>query len=164
MNGALFAAIRVIRNFYSMTNCSRTTHGPLRQIGMLLYMIYFITMQVLSFFMVGSFYASIKLFFVNYFKQVTDSPTFATDHEGLYNFFNGSDGIGFSTLFSYAYVSLVVFTVLISLAAPIDRAIEYFRVIAAVFSVFTVLSIVGISLFLLKTGFYPPVKEYDPDT
>ena len=44
MNGALFAAFRVIRNFYSMTNCSRTTHGPVRQIGMLIYMVYFITM------------------------------------------------------------------------------------------------------------------------
>jgi hypothetical protein len=158
MNGALFAAFRVIRNFYSMVNCSRTTHGPVRQLGMLLYMIYFMTMQVLSFFMVGSFYASIKLFFVNYFHQLTDDPNFASNHEDLYNFFNGSTGVGFSTLFTYAYVSLVVFTVLISLAAPIDRAIEYFRVIAAVFSVFTVLSILGIGLFLWNTGFYPPVK------
>ena len=108
--------------------------------------------------MVGSFYASIKLFFVNYFHQLTDDPNFANDHEDLYNFFNGTTGIGFSTLFSYAYLSLVVFTVLISLAAPIDRAIEYFRVIAAVFSVFTILSILGIGLFLFNTGFYPPVK------
>jgi hypothetical protein len=57
-----------------------------------------------------------------------------------------------------------VFTVLVSLAAPIDRAIEYFRIVAAVFSVFTILSIVGISIFLLGTGFYPPVKQYNPTT
>jgi len=53
--------------------------------------------------------------------------------------------------------------VLVSLAAPIERAIEYFRIVAAIFSVFTILSIVGIVIFLWGTGFYPPVKEYDPD-
>jgi hypothetical protein len=53
---------------------------------------------------------------------------------------------------------------LVSLAAPIDKAIEYFRVVASVFSVFTILSIVGIIFFLVNTGFYPPVKEYDPTT
>lgn len=84
--------------------------------------------------------------------------------QALYKFFNGTDGIGFSTLFSYSYASLLVFTCLVSLAAPIDRAIEYFRIVAAVFSVFTILSIVGISVFLYGTGFYPPVKQYDPDT
>ena len=125
---------------------------------MLLYMIYFFTMQVLSFFMVGSFYVSIKLFFINYFKQLTDSPDFARNDQGLYEFFNGTTSIGFSTLFTYGYASLIVFTVLVSLAAPIDRAIEYFRIVAAVFSVFTILSIVGISIFLWGTGFYPPVK------
>jgi chitin synthase len=164
MNGALFAAFRVIRNFYNMTNCSKTTHGPIRQLGMLLYMIYFLTMQVLSFFMVGSFYVSIKLFFVNYFKQLTDSPDFAKNDETIYKFFNGSDGIGFSTVFSYGYVSLLVLCILVSLAAPIDRAIEYFKVVAVIFSVFTILSIFGITVFLIGTGFYPPVKQYDPST
>ena len=67
-------------------------------------------------------------------------------------------------MFTYGYASLIVFTTLVSLAAPIDRAIEYFRVVAAVFSVFTILSIAGITIFLLGTGFYPPVKQYDPDT
>jgi chitin synthase len=63
MNGALFAAFRVLGNFYAMVSCSRGTHGCLRQLGMCVYLCYFATMQLLSFFMVGSFYVSIKLFF-----------------------------------------------------------------------------------------------------
>jgi chitin synthase len=63
MNGALFAAFRVIRNTYEMIGCQRTTHGFISQCGIAFYMFYFITMQFMSFFMVGSFYVSIKLFF-----------------------------------------------------------------------------------------------------
>mmetsp|Transcript_9471 Transcript_9471/g.14524 ORF Transcript_9471/g.14524 Transcript_9471/m.14524 type:complete len:138 (+) Transcript_9471:981-1394(+) len=68
MNGALFAAFRVMRNFFLMVSCSHTTHHPLRQIGMFLFMIYFVTMQVLSFFLVGAYYASITMFFRSYFQ------------------------------------------------------------------------------------------------
>jgi len=39
----------------------------------------------------------------------------------------------------------------------------YFRIIAAVFSVLTILSIIGIAVFLAEQGFYPPVMEWDQD-
>ena len=49
MNGALFAAYRVIGNFRNMVGCSRTTHSCFvcsvpQQLGMMLYMLFFITM------------------------------------------------------------------------------------------------------------------------
>lgn len=56
---------------------------------MLIYMIYFVTMQIMSFFMVGSFYVSIKLFFQNYFIFLTDNSKFADGESFLYRFFNG---------------------------------------------------------------------------
>lgn len=165
MNGALFAAYRVVANFYNMTRCERTSHGVVSQFFMLIYMTYFFTLQILSFFLIGSFYVSIKLFFVDYFKQLTDSPSFAYNNVAIYTFFNGANGttIGFSTLFSFTYAALLMFTIFISTAAPIDRAIVYFRVIASVFSVLTILSIIGIATFLTQTGFYPPVKQYIVD-
>ena len=79
-------------------------------------------------------------------------------------FFNRNDDIGFSSVFSFVYVSLLMFTILISIAAPIDGAIPYFRVVAGIFSVLTIISVVGIASFLTETGFLPPVKEYDPET
>ena len=131
---------------------------------MFLYMVYFVTMQIMSFFMVGSFYVSIKLFFQNYFIHITDNPKFADSEQFLYRFFNGQTTIGFSTLFSYGYVILLVFTCLVSLAVPIDRAVSYFRIIASIFSVLTILSLMGISIFLIEAGFYPPEEVWNPAT
>lgn len=67
----------------------------------------------------------------------------------MYNFFNGgNDTIGFATIFSFIYAALIMFTIFISIAVPIDRAIVYFRVVASFFSVLTILSIIGIATFL----------------
>jgi len=118
----------------------------------------------MSFFMVGSFYVSIKLFYKNYFRQLTNTPNFNWKHPDLWNFFDGEDGIGFSTLFGYSYSILLIFTGLVSIATPIDRAVSYFKIIAIIFSVLTILSIVGIVAFLIGTGFWPHEKQYNPDT
>ena len=131
---------------------------------MFIYMIYFLTMQIFSFFMVGSFYVSIKLFFYNYFKQLTDSSKFAAKNPELYQFFAGVAPINFPMLFSYFYVVLIIMSVLVSLAVPIDKAINYFRVIAGIFSVFTVASLFGIAAFLIGTGFYPEEMQYNEST
>lgn len=141
-----------------MTFGPQSTHPIKAKIGMVMFMIYFITMQIFSFFLVGSFYVSVKLFFTNYFKQLTDKSSFANNYPALWNFFNDVDEISFSVLFTYAYASLVIFTTLISIASPIDRAIHYFIVIASVLSFFTICSIVGITVFLAETGFYPEEK------
>jgi len=87
MNGALFAAFRVLTNFTNMINCSRTTHTLPRMMGMIIYLIYFAAMQILSFFLVGSFFISIRLFYSNFFKQITDAPGFREKHTFIYHFF-----------------------------------------------------------------------------
>lgn len=73
-NGALFAALRVINNIFTMISCSRTKHHPIRQIGMAFFLLYFFTMQILSFFLVGMYYASVKVFYSSFFSQLTDKP------------------------------------------------------------------------------------------
>ena len=128
-----------------------------------MFMVYFFTMQIFSFFLVGSFYVTTKLFFANYFKQLTDKSTFANNYPSIWAFFNGDDEFSFSVLFTYAYACLVIFSVLISIASPIDRAIEKFKIIGAVLSVFTLISIFGIAIFLAQTGFYPAEMQYDRD-
>ena len=55
-------------------------------------------------------------------------------------------------------------SVLISLAVPIDKAINYFRVIAGIFSIFTIASLIGITAFLIGTGFYPEEMQYNEGT
>lgn len=75
-NGSLFAAFRVIRNAFTILNCGRTTHSCTRQLGMVIFLIFFVTMQLLSFFLIGSYYASVKLFYSNFFRQLTDTDDY----------------------------------------------------------------------------------------
>ena len=58
----------------------------------------------------------------------------------------------FATVFSYVYMSFIIFCVLLSLAAPIDKSMTYFRFISAVFSAFTIMTLVGTILFIKSEG------------
>ena len=148
MNGALFAAFRVINNYYNMVSCFRTSHSVTRQIGMFFYVIYFMIMQVFSFFMVGFLYVSIKLFFVSVFRNILDEGDYSKNWPHLYNFFMNNTGFCFSVVFTYCYAIMIGFTILSSIAIPINRAISYFRVIAFIFSILTISSFVGIAVFM----------------
>ena len=85
--------------------------------------------------------------------------TFKKNSPWLWSFFNGGT-LGFATIFAYSYVVLLMACVLVSIAAPIDRAMPYFRVISVFFSVFTLASLAGISFFLAETGFFIREMEY----
>lgn len=63
MNGALFAAWRVIFNFLMMVNCGKSTKHPLyRQVGVFIFMMYYLFNQLMLFVIVGIFYLCIKIF------------------------------------------------------------------------------------------------------
>lgn len=117
----------------------------------------------------GSFYVSVKLFFVDLFKQVLNDPFYYNNYTGIYCFFVGGYGscsaaeITFDVLFTWVYACLVIFSVIISLASPIEKAMTYFIVIASVMSFFTNISIIGIAFFLAKTGFRPATKCFHGD-
>ena len=64
MNGALFAALRVIKNSHNMVGFSRTTHSLGQKIMMISFMLYFYVQQLMTFFMVATYYVTIKFFFV----------------------------------------------------------------------------------------------------
>lgn len=114
--------------------------------------------------MLGSFYISIKIFFTNYFSQLTDSTAFAEKFPNLWKFFNDPGSFGFTSIFAYFYVILLIITVLTSIAAPIDRAMSYFRLIAAIFSVLTMMSLIGIAVFMGHTGFFPEEQTFNTKT
>jgi len=77
MNGTLFASFRVMNNYYNIVNCSRTSHPFAYQFGMFFYVIYFMIMQLFSFFMVGFLYVTIKLFFVSVFRNILDEGNYS---------------------------------------------------------------------------------------
>lgn len=64
MNGALFAAWRVIINCLNLIGIKRRTDHPFyRSVGMMIFMFYFINNWILQFFVVGSLFLAIKTFF-----------------------------------------------------------------------------------------------------
>mmetsp|Transcript_15193 Transcript_15193/g.23460 ORF Transcript_15193/g.23460 Transcript_15193/m.23460 type:complete len:186 (-) Transcript_15193:1545-2102(-) len=144
MNGALFAAWRVISNWTNMTGLRQKTKHPCqRLVGIALFMIYMLLNQLLQFFIVGSFFVAIKIFFTQAFAAISvGNSTFLT------NFFQNTGGLTFSTVFSFVYISLLGFAIVISLAAPLERGIGYFKLIGGIFAVFTVFSLIGIIIFL----------------
>ena len=81
------------------------------------------------------------------------------DHSVI-DFFTGT---GFTTIFSYLYGCLIIWTVVTSLAGPLDKAMGYFRFISAIFSVLTLTSLVGIFMFLSATPFWDTEKDLETD-
>jgi len=77
-------------------------------------------------------------------------------NKDLENFFMGTaEGATFGTVFTMAYVVIVLWTVIISLSSPIDRAMRFFNFIIFLFSVLTLFSFFGIIFTLVKTGIFP---------
>ena len=71
MNGSLFAAWRVINNSMKMIGIgNHSTHPLYRSMGMIFFMFYYFTNQLLQFFIVGSVFVSVKLFFTKYFAMI----------------------------------------------------------------------------------------------
>lgn len=63
MNGALFGTYKVIANCGAMVSCGRNDHPLCRQILMLLFMTYLITLYLLQFLTVGAMFVTVIIFF-----------------------------------------------------------------------------------------------------
>jgi len=57
-------------------------------------------------------------------------------------------------------MALVLWAVIVSLAGPLDRAMNYFKYISAIFSFLTIASLVGIGTFLGTNLFTPHETRY----
>ena len=93
------------------------------------------------------------MFFVNFF---TANIGAVTDQWSVVKFFTGGD---FSTYFSFAYGLLVIWTIVVSLGGPLDKAMFYFYLFSAIFSFLTIGSLIGIVATLVHIGINPEEKE-----
>ena len=60
----------------------------------------------------------------------------------------------FPQIFSYFYAILVFFTLLLSISAPIEKAMTYFRVIGVIFSVLVLACFAGVIGYMAATGMH----------
>lgn len=59
---------------------------------------------------------------------------------------------------------LVLITIFISLTLPVEKGICYFRFVGVVFSVFTLITVIGIIYYMTQTGFYEQELVYNSVT
>jgi len=60
-------------------------------------------------------------------------------------------------MFSDGYAMVVLMILFVSLAAPVDKAISYFRLVSYFMTMITIASLWGASTYLFQTGFYPEI-------
>lgn len=87
---------------------------------MIIFMIYYFMNQLFQFFIVGSLFLSIKIFFTKYFSTVISYSALFYDNSQAISFFQNG---GFESLFSYFYATVIIFTLLISLGTDIGNTI-----------------------------------------
>ena len=112
MNGALFGTAKVLGNYANMVSCRRNKQPTHRQCGMLILMTYMLTVYVLQFFLIGSMFATICVFWNNFFIE-----TFA--RSGIPFFVEMYKTNAFFFGFMFTYMGLLFMTAAVSLSLPI---------------------------------------------
>lgn len=65
------------------------------------------------------------------------------------------------SFFDYFYIFLIMMALIISLTTTVDRGIGIFIFLMCLFGILLIMTMGGIILYLIKTGFYPEVMHYD---
>jgi len=119
---------------------------------MFIFMIYTSTLYALQFFIVGSMFASIYVFYGQVFASVFEGSWALAQLFG--------EGVA-TEIFAYVYIFLLVMCLIIALALPLDRARTCFMMTTILFGLMTLSCIFGMVFFLANTGFYPEEKKFD---
>lgn len=131
---------------------------------MLIFMIYYLSNQLFQFTLVGSYYLTILVFFNDLFTKYIhdDDYTIYFGNATLGQYFQNG---GFAIVFSYFYLGLLTFVVLLSIGGVLDQSMYYFKMIATFLAFVTIGSLVGLGAFLYRQGFYGVYnKDIDLDT
>ena len=112
---------------------------------MCIYMLYLISSYVLTFVIVGATFSAIVIFLIYCLDNIfltSGSPflvSLATKR--------------FTSQFLFGtYLFLLLLVMLISLTLPVDKGINYFRFTAIVFSLLSLLTVIGIVYYMCKAG------------
>ena len=155
MNGAFFGTKKVIGNIVNMISCKRTRHGCCNSFMMVFFMIYMIATYTLQFFIVGALFAAIYAFYDQVFSSVFDGNWALKEAY--------QSGIVMN-IFAYIYSFLIVMVLILALALPLEKARGWFYIVTAAFGFITAVTVFGMVFYLADSGFYPHLKEYNPNT
>ena len=152
MNGALFGTAQVIANFGSMISCGNK-HGIVHQLLMFFFMFYLVLLFLLQFFTIGAMFATIIVFYNEFFFDLFELTH--SDSQIITNIKDVTQKIFFAI-----YMMLLILSIFVSIALPIQRAMAYFHIVAVMMAILVLLSLAGICYFLAQQSFFP--EKYDP--
>jgi hypothetical protein len=135
MNGSLFGTSKILWNFIRMLGFG-TSHPWYSCVLMLLYLPYQLCVFLLNFFLVGSLFTTIDVFF----KQTLISITKYSE-EQISPYYH---------IFSWSYFLMLMLCTFVSLALPINRAMIYLYVISCIICSLFVLSLAGVVYLMNK--------------
>lgn len=132
--------MRSLRNLHNMIGFG-AGHTIGRKFGILTYMIYFIPMQIMGFLQVGAYYAGIKGLMGSVMQRATANNDFLEHLPMVYNFFQETEGFCFSQVFPLVYLAVIIYCLILSVGAPLDKVMNQFRFIVFFFSCFQLFAI-----------------------
>lgn len=148
MNGSLIGSAVVIANSFKMMGLSCSsgpTHGFLKGILMVPFMLQNTTSFLLGYFAVGSLYSTVVVFFQYILMTIATSG----DPKAVKLY---TDGIAYK-VFVFLYGILLLFSVLVSLAVPIDRSMGYWKFVGTALGALFVSTLVGTIWLTSQVGF-----------
>jgi hypothetical protein len=104
---------------------------------------------------------AVKVFSQSYMLSLTNAGSIfhgiKSNYKSIFE-----DGGTFGSVISVFWGGMIVVCLVVSLAAPIDRAMPYFKITAGCFSVVNTTAIIGIFYQLMESGPTPPMQIKDP--
>ena len=134
----MFGTKKVLANCVNMISCNRTRHGGYSKCCMFIFMTYMILLFFLQWFIVGAMFASIYSFFSQVFYVGTQGNWYLAQ---IYK-----KGI-LTEITAGIYIFLIVMTLILSLAMPLEKGKSYFTVVTIIFGALSTLSVIGIIWF-----------------
>jgi len=96
--------------------------------------------------LVGSMFLSAKVFFTEVFAQgFSDNGFIFFESFALYLRTGG-----FGSMFTYFYVGLVLFILLLSLGGVLDKSMFIYNILAAILSMISLSTVIGVMLLINK--------------
>lgn len=124
---------------------------------MCLYMVYLIASFALQFVIIGATFSSIVIFLVYVLNHLLEQSGSALLQKLV------NDNLIKQILFG-TYLVLVFIALFISLTLPVEKGVAYFRFVAVIFSIMTLITVFGIIYFMTQTGFIMEELVYNPAT
>lgn len=92
---------------------------------------------------------------------MTKSSEFAIANPEIYDFFHHTEGFCFPVIFPIFYLSVLAYTIMLSVGAPLEKVIGYYGFVSVIFSSLGIFSIINAIIKSFNTSYFIPDQTWD---